>query len=514
MTPQDLGLPFPSWRPGQFDMVMDIALSPSLADLLIAPTGWGKSLGYTGVSAVRGGFTVILTATKALQDQLMRDFEQPMGLVDVRGQSNYDCAASNHPPEGMSHYFRRGKAYTVRDAPCTRGVQCPMKEFGCHYYDRIREAQSARVFTTNYDFWMRNKSKFDEPDLLVMDEAHQAPGELQDFMSFRITREQKRAFGQNMPSVDDPVQWRTWAKWAYEKLAAKHPEELSDTLRDLKQEFRRMSAVLGHGEWVVEFMENGAIHLDCTNAAQFGRAFLWGGAAKVLMVSATVNPMTAAQLGIPEKEVKVWEAKSGFPVERRPVYFVEGSTRLSFRSQEGEKRIWLSLIDRIVGVRQDRKGIIHTTSFERAKYIIANSRWKSQLILNESSSTAATVAAFRSMPPGKVLVSPSVTTGWDFPLSQCEYQIIGKIPFPDLRTKAAKIVNKENPEWAGYAAAQTLVQSGGRGVRSADDQCETFIVDGNFDWWFRANRKYIPKWFQEAVRWVTMAKLPEPPPRL
>lgn len=517
MNPSDLGLPLPSWRPGQFSFIEDIAACDSPHQLLIAPTGFGKSGTYVGLHRYTGWRTVILTATRSLQDQLMREFASPLGLVDVRGQSNYECIAAKGGADlGLGTFFRANRYYTVRDAPCTRGVRCPLKDGGCLYYDAIRTAAASDVFVTNYDFWMRNQQRMGKVDLLVMDEAHQAPQEMADFMSFRLTRDQRRLFSKSMPEGDTVDTWQAWAEWAAESLKAHLGPDAKLEMVDLHRDIQRMADILGYGEWVIEHTEKGGVDFDCVDSAQFGKAFLWGRAERTLLVSATVNGMTAAALGMAAEGVKVWEAKSGFPVERRPVYAVNGAVRLNFRSMEGEKRMWAALIDRIVRERPDRKGIIHTTSFERARYLCANSALKGRLLLNDSSSTALTVERFRRSSPasGLVLVSPSVTTGWDFPMQDCEYQIIAKIPFPDLRSKAAKVVNSRNKEWSGYQAAQAIVQSSGRGMRSENDSCETFVVDGNFDWWYGQNKKFIPKWWQEAVRWVELSALPKPLPKL
>lgn len=521
MTPQDLGLPFPGWRPGQWDLVQDIAATPDPYQLLIAPTGFGKSLTYTALAQLTGMRTVILTATRSLQDQLMRDFSSPIGLVDVRGQSNYECIAASDPSSGLGAFFRRGRSYTVRDAPCTRGVRCPFKDSGCLYYDRVREASRADIFVTNYDFWMRNQEKIKRVrpvDLLVMDEAHQAPQELADFMSFRISPDQFRGFARSYPKGESVDDWAEWAEWASGILRerVKGQDDPAPKTLDLLRDLERMAEVLGAGEWVIEHMEKGGVNFDCVNPESFGQRCLWGGAGRTLLVSATVNTTTGKALGMPEKEIRVWQGQSNFPKERRPVYVVQGAVRLNFRSTEGEKRMWVALIDRILASRGDRKGIIHTTSFERARYLLQHSAHSRRLLLNDSSSTALTVARFKAAPSssGLTLVSPSVTTGWDFPGTECEFQIVGKIPFPDLRTKAAKVVNKKNKDWSGYSAAQVIVQASGRGMRSAQDSCETFIVDGNFGWWWDSNRRFLPQWWQESVVWVQLATIPAPLPKL
>lgn len=522
MTPQDIGLPHPAWRKGQWEMVQATADHEGQHQLWIAPTGFGKSLAYMGVAALTGWRTVILTATKSLQDQLMREFgahdlnaalleglNDGKGLIDVRGQSNYLCNAAGDPTTGLGMFFRKGRIYTVRDAPCRRGITCPLREGGCAYYDRVREAARSTVFVTNYDFWMRNAHKMGRVDLLVMDEAHQAPDELADFLSFRLTAEHKRVFKRSFPAGEDVRDWADWAEWSGGRLAEMLERDYDAKVADLKMEVDRMADLLRIGEWVIEHDQHGGVAFDCINPESQGRRVLWGSAKRVLLVSATVNLMTAKALGMDPAQVTVREATTSFPVNRRPVYVVNGAVRLNFRSTEGEKRMWVNLIDRIIDQRQHLKGIIHTTSFERAKYLLIYSRHRSLLRLNSSGDTAATVSAFKSAKVG-ILVSPSLTTGWDFPDGECRWQIIGKIPFPDLRSKAAKTKNSRNKEWSGYTAAQVIVQASGRGMRSESDWCETFIVDGNFGWWWTANLKFLPKWWQIAVKWVGLAQLPAP----
>lgn len=512
--PIDIGLPFAAWRPGQWELLSGILDAEDPHHLLVAPTGFGKSSLYMGLAVLSGKRVVILTATKALQDQLVADF-RAAGLYDIRGKSGYLCSLSQLMPHlDEVRYTRPGT--TVAQAPCSFGFQCPMKgeSPGCLYYDRVRQAAREDLIVTNYDFWLHSRHKLGDIDVLVMDEAHQAPDELADFLSFHLTADMRRHFAQRLPGGDEVAEWRAWAKGAIAGVDAKiaaHHGKAPGTLIELKQGLGRMEKLLGRGEWIVERFSDGAIHFDCVNPDQFG-GMLHGGVGKTVMVSATANKMTAAAIGI--NSVREWEAQSSFPVERRPVWAVDGAVQVNFRMVEGQKRQWVNLIDRILNSRSDRKGIVHTTSFERARYLQQWSQHSSRLLLNESKTTRDVVAHFKASTGNSILVSPSVTTGYDFPYSECEFQIVGKIPFPDLRTKAAKVRSERNKEWAGYMAAQQIVQSSGRGMRAEDDQCETFVVDGNFGWWYRANRRFTPKWWQRAVGWCEIGKLPPPPPKL
>lgn len=507
--PYAIGLPeqYEAWRPGQWELLTGIVESDALHHMLIAPTGFGKSLAYMGMAALNGGRTVILTATKALQDQLVRDFAES-GLYDVRGRNAYECTLAQLQPH-LAHMVRPNT--TAAFAPCRWGFECPLKSAsGCPYFDRVRGARSATLVVTNYDFWLYND--IGEVDLLVMDEAHQAPDELADFLSFHLTKDMRHYLAGRLPEGEDVQMWREWGRYMLEKVKAKlegkgHPDM---RLVELAGGLEKVTKLLARGEWVIERFDDGGVNFDCVNPDAFG-SMLWGKVGKTVMVSATCNQMTAQAIGL--QGVKVWEAKSSFPVERRPVWVMDGAVQVNFRMVEGQKRMWAALIDRVLAARPGLKGIVHTTSFERARYLQQYSSHSSRLLLNDSRNTKEVVANFKAVKGPFVLVSPSLTTGWDFPYSQCGFQVIGKVPFPDLRTKAAKVKSERNKEWAGYMAAQQMVQSSGRGMRAEDDQCETFICDGNFGWWYRQNKKYTPGWWQEAVQWCRAGVIPEAPNR-
>lgn len=510
-TPADIGLPFPSWRDGQWSLITSILDSDASSHLLVAPTGFGKSSTYMGMAVLSGGRTVILTATKALQDQLVRDFSAS-GLFDVRGQGAYPCTLTKYLPQN-AHMVKPGA--TAATAPCRWGFECPLKvSAGCPYYDRVRQARNESLVVTNYDFWLHNQHNLGDINLLIMDEAHQAPQELADHLSFRLTSEMRKHFASKLPDNDSIPAWQYWARMASASIKGKlesHKGHPPQALQDLYQGISTVDQKLSMGEWVIERFDDGAVAFDCVNPESFG-SLLWGAVDRVVLVSATANKMTAHAIGI--TEVEEWAARSSFPKERRPVWAVEGAVQVNFRMVEGQKRQWVNLIDRIMDSRLDRKGIIHTTSFERARYLQQYSRHAKRLVLNESRTTRSVVENFKLSKGNSVLVSPSVTTGYDFPYSECEFQIVAKIPFPDLRTKAAQEKVERNREWAGYMAAQVIVQSSGRGMRAEDDQCETFIVDGNFGWWWRGNRKFTPKWWQDAVRFTSIGGLPPAPERL
>ena len=89
-----LGIPnFSSWRPNQdraFETIMDWASSNQRYLGLSASTGSGKSVLALLAAKMTGARTVILTATKGLQEQYAGVGGQ-LGLVSVKGQNNFSC---------------------------------------------------------------------------------------------------------------------------------------------------------------------------------------------------------------------------------------------------------------------------------------------------------------------------------------------------------------------------------------------------------------------------------------
>jgi Rad3-related DNA helicase len=91
-------------------------------------------------------------------------------------------------------------------------------------------------------------------------------------------------------------------------------------------------------------------------------------------------------------------------------------------------------------------------------------------------------------------------TGYDFAGDECRYQVIAKLPFPDLRSAVQRMRMEVDKEYRNYVTAQDLVQMSGRIVRSEDDWGETFIIDDNIEWFVKQAREFLPAWWRQAFR--------------
>lgn len=543
-TPADFGLSrFPAWRPGQPEAIDTAIAAPTRFTALVLPTGFGKSLVYMGRLAVTGSRGVILTMTRALQRQLAQDFTPtPAELLTgggrtftlIQGQQNYECVALR-PGGELHNQFAHAYGFQtvpVDHAPCHVGVDCTLKNSaGCTYYDRVRAGQVAETVVTNYAWWhtLVNQPHLRyNPDVLILDEAHDAPDALADALGATLARDLvARVLSENLPSAGTftPAEWVEWAQARAVKLSGRL-EGTSPRTQDAIKAIRRGTVLLRELQKVA-VMDPGllvfrdeldGVRFDLVWAAGFAEQYLFRRVKHVILTSATMTKYTAELLGIIDKDLTFYEAGDGFELARRPVYIApaEGDfwgtpLRVQHGMTPDQKDRLIAHIDAIIETRLDRKGIIHTVSYDRRDLLLTKSKHASRMLVHDRRNAPDVIAEFRRSGPGTILVSPSVTTGYDFPYQDCEYQILVKVPFPDSRdpiVQARKIINTRYPN---HIAMQTLVQTCGRGMRAADDRCETFITDANAVWFESKNRDLAPRWFRAAVRRLGPGQLPTPP---
>ncbi len=538
-TPAELGLPakFSSFRKGQEDCALELVADELRFSSLSAPTGTGKSLIYMAMSKIMGVRTLILTGTKGLQGQLLGDFTES-GLVDMRGQSNYRCIALD---EHLINYGRPGSG--CNEGPCHVGIFCNLRDDGdCLYYSAQDRAKEADIVVTNYAYWLTlgrhsNPDILGKFDLLIMDEAHGAPEWLSNFCAVSLdSNEIQSLLGLKLPPLDEGVEiWSSWARDA-QRVAGDAYQETKAQLESSKQsatkrmlrlmELQRDLRELGnashwkqsetpkkdarmpglHTDWVAENTKRG-IKFSPVWAHAYAEPYLFRGIPRIILSSATMTSATCRYLGIPGTKYRNYEAGGGFDPKRRPFTYLP-TVRVDRKMVEGEVRMWINKIDRIIGSRLDRKGIIHTRSYARANEIKERSKYGHLMLTHSWKDMASVVERFRDSEQSFILVSPSLEEGFDFPYDSCRYQIIAKVPFVDNRNPLVKARAASDKSYLNHITALSITQMIGRGMRAADDWCESFIVDDHWSWFSRAAIKEFPQWFKKA--WKRSSGIPEP----
>lgn len=511
--PKYYGLPstFSDWRCGQFEAIQQSIASKQRIVGQAAPTGIGKSLILMGEALMSRGRNLILTSTKPLQDQYAKYFKEI--ITDLRGQQNYLCAALQPGGEHFTPYIPLGT--TVDEAPCHFGQGCSLLLGGCYYYDKIKQAKSDNTVVSNYDLVL-SVNKYTEGlglfDFMACDEAHEIPEKLASIMSAEITEWEAKTFlHQELFPSNDPLYWSAWA--------SKHKTQVSRILEALKEGsdidtpetrykfkmFTKLNRTLGQmsiaeKDWIVELGSN-KVRIEPLWPHQFVEPYLLSQTPKVVFSSATMRPKLFGLLGI--EEFDFFEYPSPFDVKNRPVWYVP-TAWMRYDMDYTDKLRIVRAVDQIIAKRLDRKIIIPTTSFALQKFLEGHSRFSQYMYTNSKTSegrsnTGDTLEYFRAAKAPAILVSPSISTGVDFPNDECETIIIIKVPFPDISSATYKARSADDSEYGPYIAAQTIVQMAGRGMRSEGDRCETIILDKAYGPLQHRYAHLFPKWFLTAV---------------
>lgn len=417
-SPETVGLPpkFDKWRNGQEQAISDMMESKHRVTALCAPTGFGKSPTYIAYAILSGKPTCIVTNSRGLQDQLMRDFSS-VGLVDIRGRSNYQCQARD-------------------DYSCQEGyaTQCPYKgTIQCPASQAEMRAASSSLVVTNYDKWIASRrfgqglSHFSQ---VIFDEGHDAPDAVAKAMQVELSfHEIQDTLKMDPPMGSDVFAcWKVWAvraKQEVEVLITEQKYKIASAasakvtwvreLYHLTNMLRRLTilSTARPEEWVVDENVDHGFQFDPIRPARYAESTLLLHTPRIIIVSATLRPKTMYMLGIGKMHYDFFEFDSDFSPARCPIYWVP-TMRVDARTPD-LSQLWARL-DQIVARRQDRKGIIHTISYARQQDVLKRSRFSSRMLVNSKGIPATSmVEIYKASGPGTILVSPSVATGYDFP---------------------------------------------------------------------------------------------------
>ena len=98
-----------------------------------------------------------------------------------------------------------------------------------------------------------------------------------------------------------------------------------------------------------------------------------------------------------------------------------------------------------------------------------------------------------------VILSPSMSEGVDLKDDLSRFQVIMKIPYPYLGDPLIRKRMNKWKRWYNLQTAKKIVQSAGRSVRSSEDRAVTYILDSDWERFFRQNRDMFPPEFKRSL---------------
>ena len=501
--------------------------------ILEAGTGIGKSAIATTLANMYED-SYILTMTKQLQEQYLDDFEDM--LVEIKGRGNYEC---NY--KGSCDFCIKAE-YNLR------------KCSDCAFSLAFKRAVDAKNVITNYDFLYYAgvaNPLLDSRELLILDEAHNLERKMLMLSSSELNREYiSTKFGID---IFEPVMHATksvndlkrnseyWCKLCDDlireckKRIKKIEGDVNKTVQvtldefesdpskysnfdyvekqNLEQDIKSFAAIslgLAHNELIIDIPDKASILNNKMEISAEFKPFSVVDDTQNLLNLGNVCIFLTGTLGSkdkfcewnninPEETYYIYE-KSPFDVANRPIYTDFVGNMSGFR---GKKPNWknpraIKKIRQLLDRHKGQKGVIHTSSNAQAFWIIKKLKDYPLLFVGGEDRNIV-LKEFTQSKEDLILIGASIKDGVDFKGDLCRFQIVFKVPYPQLNEQV-KYRRDLDPKWFYYQTVMALMQAYGRGIRDMDDWCVMYIIDSSFKKLFDYNLGFFNEYFIEAVQ--------------
>jgi Rad3-related DNA helicase len=479
---------------------------------LDAPTGAGKTLIGEMVRRRLGGKALYVCHSLGLQDQFEHDF--PYAEV-LKGRANYPTQIAPFP-EVTCADCTLTTAPEAEDAWCAWCSEPAM----CSYVEVRGKALEGALAVTNTAYLLAEANNvgrlLKDRSLVIADEADTLEQILMGTAEFRIGPGVMRRAKVEMPKKGS--HGTTIGKWMVDELrpglkmlyAKIGGSEDVEKIRERKKIARLIGRVeevareiQGDG-WVRDYDRTDSLILKPVKVDTVGQDWVWKHAERWLLMSATLvsTDEMVESLGMAGMKVETVTVPMTFPVENRRIHAVPVATMTA----KEKETAWPKMAEAVKGIQQlhpDEKILVHTVSYDLAKYLAREARAGGRQVYTYSSSQFRDheVEAFKKETRPAIMFAPSLDRGFDFKGDEARVVIVAKVPYLYLGDQqvSARLRTRGGQHWYNVSTIRTLVQMTGRGVRSADDHCVTYILDGSFYKLYKDCKSMLPAWWRDAL---------------
>lgn len=470
--------------------------------VLELPPGVGKSaVGWILAHAYERGY--FLTIQKLLQDQYTKELGDKM--VVLKGQNFYQCAA--HPE------------YTCEDSVCS--VKKSIRELHagtCPYRVAVEKAVAAdfSLFNMHSFYYQYRYGWFagQKREVMVVDEGHLIEN---SFMSLIETTLGEDSYAVDIPQYSRTVDYLPYLKDVLERVRSEAgavedaDEERVDAamvrrVLRLRKTMAKLQALISDmesgREWVHAFDEDRRsgktklvfkpLYVD-----HFIQEYLYSAADKIIIMSATIGSFKefCKRSGIPKEQAAIIRGPSPFPVENRQVHY-HGVGSMGRKNFESTFPKLIKQLAAILELHSKERGIIQAHSEWLAAKIVQALRSPRVTAKNGDVQQMLSTHARKS---NSVIVAAGVATGLDLKDDLSRFQVIVKVPYPDLGDVQMRRRFELSQDYYFYLTGLTLMQAYGRSVRSETDSAVTYILDSDFGRYMHFHKHFLSDWFLEAV---------------
>lgn len=439
-----------------------------------------------------------LTITKSLQDQYTELFKDS---VSLKGKSNYLC---NIDPK-----------YDVEIAPCLfnqRLKESCVLNSTCAYYNARKDMLTNKFGVLNYSMFLSLPEHVKHRQYIICDEA----SEIEDELVKRFSRSLPYKFLKRMGYNPNDIPLSNYAKFKIwlDNLVMTLGDEVSALKQAMiknrgkndfdsdAQKYKLFSNMYNQLKTTVDTWKNceyiiennlDGITLKPLRVDNLAKELFDFGDKIVLMSATIIDPENFAKtLGI--TKYKYIEVDSTFDPKKAPIY----STRSNKINYKNLKEKLPELKETILGLcnkHKGEKGIIHTHTHEITQYLKEHIDDERFLFRLDGANNEQILKCHIESPEPTVLVSPSMSYGVDLKGDLAKFQIVVKAAFMPLNDERIKRLFNEDKNWYVNKMLNNLIQACGRGVRSKNDECITYILDGNITDAVIRNKRRMPRYF-------------------
>ena len=515
------------------DFIKKSIMSGKRFVLLNLPTGTGKSFLAVGMFANwyrnfvdQNAKFDIVTNSKILQQQYLKDF--PF-IKNYKGKQNYFCDKF--------------------DTDCANGKElCRILKQPCDHcpYDIAKQKWlGSDIGLTNFHLFntlsLHQKSivKSRGSNVLIIDESHDFESVFSDFLSTKLSARTLKRCGFNLKEVDDYdtkyiskiktlekyleflerklvpdlesklshfeltlattsdfkkrkeyslfVQNLESKLFSYKHLFASYKVNPSNIVLDTNKNKDKMYSgieLMTQHVWVYEYIND----------------FIWKNYDHIIFMSASIldKEMFCFINGLDLDETSYYEIPTPFLKKNRKIFYLKIG-KMNYGSKEETFLKQVPWIEKILNKYKNDKGIIHTTNYEINEWVKENVT-NERLLFHDTDDRHDILDKHLSSKEPTVLVSPSMMSGIDLKDELARFQILLKVPYPNISSNKIKARQKTNPKWYVWKTVVDVLQAYVRGVRSETDFCDMFILDSNFSDLLKYNSHLIPDYMQKAIK--------------
>jgi Rad3-related DNA helicase len=407
----------------------------------------------------------------------------------------------------------------------------------CEYYHQKWISIKSSHTIYNYKYFLSDlfySSGVNKRKLLILDEAHTLESEVSSFKNIIFSKESLIRF---FPKIDLPdskqTDVETWIDFCtrLKEQFTRYVEKAANILgsrgisQDIHVSEKNLIDAINYEKNLLTFLQDLRINKEnwlVTNITKneidnklarikleplvvsnyFTDIFDKGSVS--LLMSATIlsKENLCKAVGLKNEDVKFIRVEnSDFPIKNRPIYLMNVAW-LNARTMSESLPNIVKVLDNLLSVHKNDKGIIHTTSYSQVQFIknnLSKTNLSRLIETNPKFDRNEMILKHTQSEKPTVLISPSMFLGVDLKDDLSRFQIIVKVPYPDLTDKKISVLKQRNPKWYEWNTILRLIQAYGRSVRNADDYANTYILDSSVSFLLKNGKEMIPKWFSEAI---------------